>query len=186
MDRRVFAAIDISEEARRAATEYISRLRTMFPDSSARWERPEKLHITVKFAGSLDEGQLEIFTERVAEAAKSVDRFKIKIAGTGAFVKRRGPSVLWLRVEQIATVDEPMGKIARMLAGKDNTRPFHPHITIARIKDASEVTGLIDMHRALEFESAEFEVSEIVIYESKLLPSGSVYSKLNGFPFGRG
>ncbi len=181
MNRRVFAAIDISEDARRAANEYIARLRAEFPDGPARWERPEKLHITVKFAGSLDQEQFGIFTERVEAAARSVEAFQIKLSGTGAFLKSRGPIVLWLGVEQL-TDGDPIGRIAAELAHKG--RSFHPHVTIARIKDAKKAKGLIERHREREFESDAIEVKEIVTYESKLLPTGSSYSVLNRFPLG--
>jgi 2'-5' RNA ligase len=179
MNRRVFAAIDISEEARREATAFILGLRTEFPDAPVRWERSEKLHITVRFAGSLDEEQLGIFTQCVRAAAEAAQPFRMKLSGTGAFAKRRGPSVLWLGVEQIAGSDV-LGQVARMLDGKEN-RPFHPHVTIARIKDEKKAKELIERHRNERFESGEFEVNEIVIYESELRPTGSVYSKILSF-----
>ena len=182
MNRRVFAAIDISEDARRDAAEYIENLRKEFPDSSVRWERPEKLHITVKFAGTLNEEELEVFSERVKAAAGSLEPFRIKIAGTGAFVKRRGPSVLWLGVEQL-TYRDPIGRIASMLGHEG--RPFHPHITIARIKDSTKGSDLIEKHQSMVSLSEEFEVNEVVIYQSTLLPKGSVYSKLLTTPFNR-
>lgn len=178
MNRRVFVAIDISEEARRTVTEYVSRLRAEFTEVPARWERPEKLHLTVKFAGSLDEGQLAIFTDRVKASADSVTPFRIKIAGTGAFLKHRGPSVLWLGVEQVTNSDS-MVEIAKELGHQGGA--FHPHITIARIKDAKKAKELIERHRARSFESGAFEVNEMVIYESELLPSGSVYKIIRRF-----
>ena len=180
MKRRVFAAIDISDEARQAASAHIARLRTEFPEGPVRWERPEKMHITVKFAGSLDEEQQAIFTKKVDEAAGSAGPFRLKIAGTGAFIKRRGPSVLWLGVEQMSDTDM-LGRIAAMLDSEENRKPYHPHITIARIKDDRKVVYLIEKHRSSAFESKEFLVREIAIYESKLLGSGSLYSKLNSF-----
>ena len=177
--KRVFAAIDISETARQMATEYAAQLRNEFSNVTVRWDRPEKLHITVKFAGALDVKQFGIFTERVRSAAISIEPFRMKIDGTGAFIKRRGPSVLWLGVQQSSELDL-LGTLAAKLDGEEK-RTFHPHITIARVKDAKKAMDLIDMHRASGFESAEFEVIEIIIYESKLLPSGSVYSKLKAF-----
>jgi 2'-5' RNA ligase len=177
--KRVFAAIDISDAACRAVTERILRLRAEFPDAPARWERPEKLHVTVKFAGSLDEEQLSIFEERVKATAEAVQPFRMKLSGTGAFVKRRGPGVLWLGVEQMSG-SGVLGQVARMLDGEEK-RPFHPHITIARVRDARKAKWLIEKHRETKFESAAFEVNELVIYESKLLPTGSVYSEISSF-----
>ncbi len=178
--KRVFAAIDISAQARQAIEGYISVLRDEFRHVPVRWERSEKLHITAKFAGSLDEAELAAFTERMKSAAGSVDPFQLRIRGTGAFVKRRGPSVLWLGVSQLS-VGDPLGKIAAIL-GHDG-REFHPHVTIARVKDAKKAKALIERHRSTEFDSDVFEVNDLVIYESKLLPSGSVYSVIDKFPF---
>ena len=56
--KRVFSAIDIPEEARSAIGQYVNNLHNEFSDLPIRWEKLEKLHLTVKFAGSLDENEL--------------------------------------------------------------------------------------------------------------------------------
>ena len=182
MKRRVFAAIDIPDIARQAAVEHTSVLRAEFPYSKVRWERPEKLHITVKFAGPLDEAQLALFAERVNVAAQSAIPFRLAVTGTGAFIKRRGPTVLWLGIEQLPGDSDPLTNIAKLLAGESDARVFHPHITIARAKVPENVKDLIEKHRSCNFGPIDFEVKELVIYESVLSSSGSVYSKLAEFP----
>jgi 2'-5' RNA ligase len=177
--KRVFAAIDISNGARRALVEYVSGLQGEFPNLAVRWERPEKLHITVKFAGSLDEAQLAIFLERVKAASRATGPFRLKIAGTGAFIKRRGPSVLWLGIHQVS--GDPLGTLSRMLAGESDKRSFHPHITIARIRDVKKANELIEKHETALFDPVGFDVEELVIYESTLLPAGSVYTQIASF-----
>ena len=62
------------------------------------------------------------------------------------------------------------------------TRAFRPHITIGRVRDPDEATALADIHLGIKIEPVEFEVAEIVIYESKLQPTGSVYSRLASIP----
>ena len=175
--KRVFAAIDISEEVREAIRSYVSELRTGFAGVPIKWERPEKLHITVKFAGSLDEQQLNAFHEQIEGVAKLLAPFRLKIARTGAFVKRRGPSVLWLGTQVVSAMDDPFAVLAEL----SEKRPFRPHLTIARIKDKQEAQDLIQKHKTADYESPPFEVSELVIYESTLLPTGSVYTRLVGF-----
>jgi 2'-5' RNA ligase len=66
----------------------------------------------------------------------------------------------------------------------EKERPFKPHITIARIKEAKKAKVLIDRYLASHFEPVEFDVNELVIYESTLLPAGSVYAKIASFPLG--
>src|SRR5688572_18623241 len=129
--KRVFAAIDITEEVREEVRNYIEDLRAGFDGVPVKWEKPEKLHITVKFAGAVDEEQLKAFREQIQVVASSLTAFQMKIAVTGAFVKRRGPSVLWLGTEVISTGEDPFV----VLAGLSDKRPFRPHLTIARIKE---------------------------------------------------
>jgi 2'-5' RNA ligase len=178
--KRVFAAIDISEEAREEIRNYVADLHAGFDGVPVKWEKPEKLHITVKFAGAVDETQLEAFREQIQAVASSLTPFQMKIAATGAFVKRRGPSVLWLGTEVVSTGEDAFV----VLAGLTDKRPFRPHLTIARIKDPSMARDLIEKHKAAFFESVSFEVNELVIYESTLLPAGSVYTRLGNYPFG--
>jgi len=177
---RVFAAIDISEDVREEIRNYVAELRTGFEGVPVKWEKPEKLHITVKFAGLVDEEQLKAFREQIERVAKSLAPFQLKINRTGAFVKRRGPSVLWLGTEVISAADP-----YTTLGGLSEQRTFRPHLTIARIKDSKKAKVLIEKHKAWSFESTPFEVNELGIYESALLPTGSVYSRLAGLPLSR-
>lgn len=181
--KRVFAAIDISDEVRQSIGEYIADLRGDFEDTSVRWEKLEKLHLTVRFAGSLEDEKLEKFKLQVKTAAASIEPFRIAVTGSGAFVKRRGPSVLWLGIE---IVEGDIASFARLSSKlEDNEkRPLKPHITIARIKEAKKAKVLIERHRASNFEPVVFDVNELVIYESTLMPSGSVYSKIEIFNLG--
>jgi 2'-5' RNA ligase len=176
--KRIFAAVDISEEARIRVAEYVRELRAEFADLRVRWERPEKLHITVHFAGDLDDGELAAFETRVAAAAAATSPFTVTIAGTGAFTKRRSrANVLWLGLES-------HGGLERLAAGLDQgSSRFNAHLTIARLKDAKACRGLIDKHLAGEFLSIEFGAAEIVVYESNLMPTGSVYTIISKHPF---
>jgi 2'-5' RNA ligase len=178
--KRVFAAIDISEEVREEVRNYIEDLRSGFDGVPVKWEKPEKLHITVKFAGSVDEYQLNTFREQIRVLARSLEPFQIRFSGTGAFAKRRGPSVLWLGTAIVEASGDPFEVLGRL----SEKRPFRPHLTIARIKDPKKAADLIRKHKSSEFESPQYEVSEIVLYESALLPTGSVYTRLARFSFG--
>jgi len=177
--KRVFAAIDISEEVREDVSNYINSLRLQFAAVPVKWEKPEKLHITVRFAGSVDEGEFGAFSKQIRDVAKTLAPFQMKIANTGAFVKRRGPSVLGLGTQLVDAQIDPFTSLAKL---HESSRPFRPHLTIARIRDPRRAKDLIEKHKVSEFESTPFEVGELVTYESTLQPTGSVYTKLASFP----
>jgi 2'-5' RNA ligase len=183
--KRIFAAIDISEQARERVAAYQRSLRQEFQEIPIRWEKPEKLHITVKFVGSIDDSELEEFTSCVAHAASEIPPFLITVAETGAFVRRssRG-NVLWLGLRSESSSGETE-MIEKLAANIDTgiSRKLTPHLTIARLKDARKARELIQNHLNTEFEPVNFKADEITIYESTLMPTGSVYKAVSRHEF---
>ncbi len=184
--KRIFVAIDIPDEARMRVASYMKTLKQEFADLRVRWEKSEKLHVTVKFAGNLDESDLASLVARASTEAAKTDPFTITISGTGAFTKRSSrANVLWLGLESYS----PNGAlnliegIAARLSSDDAERKFKPHLTIARLKDPKISRELIIRHLESKFEPVEFGATELVVYESKLLPTGSVYSMISRHPF---
>ena len=182
--RRIFVAIDISEDVRRAINEHVSQLRLAFADAPVKWERAEKFHLTMKFFGNTDERQLERINDLVASAAESTAPFKLMVSGPGSF-RRRDSAVLWIGVEESSGQVGKLAQIAKILeANSPESRKFHPHITVARIKNPARARELIDSHGSAPIQSREFFVDHLTIYESKLLPTGSLYSVVSKHRFG--
>lgn len=183
--RRIFVAIDISEDVRGRVAAYISRLRVGFAKVPVKWEPPEKLHLTMRFIGNVDNAGLEEVSSQVETAASFMRPFHIRISGTGAF-ENRGRSVLWLGAEAIDAEknQDPIQRIAALL-GLDGVakRRFTPHLTIARIKNSDQALELINVHRGQTLDAGTYEVNALAIYVSRLLPTGSVYSIISKYPF---
>lgn len=60
-------------------------------------------------------------------------------------------------------------------------RRFHPHLTLARIRQAENARELGKRFLQTHIEPLSFDVREIVLYESELGPGGSVYKVVKRF-----
>ena len=178
--KRIFAAVDISDEARRKVASYIETLRNEFRNVRVGWDKPEKLHLTLKFLGDTDDGQLRELEKIVREISAKITNFKLQIAETGVFPNVRNPRVLWIDVKDeagsLAKINARLESECEKIGFKKEKRAFVPHLTIGRVREPNRAKDLARKHLENGFEPVEFEVSELVIYESKLRPTGSVYA----------
>jgi 2'-5' RNA ligase len=185
--KRIFVAIDISEAARRKASAHIETLRRRFPELRVGWEKPEKLHLTLKFLGDTGDEQLRNLTKAVEKAARQISNFKLRISGTGVFPNRRKARILWLGV---TSENESLRKLSEILESEceregfaPETRDFKAHLTIGRLREPEKSGNLAETHLQEKFEAVEFEVSEIAIYQSELSPQGSRYTIVSKHAF---
>lgn len=181
---RLFIAIDISDAVRSAMEVYVRALKEIRA-SAIRWERIEKLHLTLKFLGDTDAGKIPAIVSALARTAKAHEAFDLIIERTGVFPTPQKARVLWIGVRPNETLSKLHGDIETQLVPlkvAKETRRFDPHLTIARIRDSRQARPAIDMHASNEFGAMKCRVSDLKLYESKLLPGGSVYSVLKRFP----
>lgn len=188
MKKRIFTAIDISEQARQKVSDYIENLRREFPDVRVGWERAEKLHLTLKFLGDCDERQIKGLEVALLNSVKlfvetgSERNIKIEILDTGVFPSTRNPRILWLGLRdekrQLSKLNQILETECEKIGFEKEKRSFKPHLTIARLREPHKAEKLAAKHLANKFEPVAFAVSEVAIYESKLLPTGSIYRKM--------
>jgi RNA 2',3'-cyclic 3'-phosphodiesterase len=181
---RLFVALDLSESVRAAISAFCEKLRRALP--TARWVRPEGIHVTLKFIGEVSEDRASPIRSAL-EKIQSPAPVEMAFRGTGFFPNERRPRVFWAGIEaspNLAQITagieaqlEPLG-IAR------ETREFRPHLTLARFDD---LRGIDALHAALcESPAQEFgavKTSEMYLYESKLGRGGAQYTRVATFHF---
>lgn len=180
MMKRIFAAIDISDEARRDISGYIETLREQFPNVRVGWENPEKIHLTLKFFGDVDDVQLHNLIEAVEKTAGEISPFKLQISDTGVFPSVRKRRILWLGVkdetESLGRLNEIFERECEQIGFPREKRIFKPHLTIARLREPQKSGELARIHRANEFAAIDFTVGELIVYQSELRAQGSRYT----------
>jgi RNA 2',3'-cyclic 3'-phosphodiesterase len=144
--------------------------------------RSEGMHVTLKFLGDVEEESVDEIIGLLKKSVKSIPPFDVKVAGTGAFPNLRNPRVFWVGLEDDGSLGRIAGSVDESLSTMGfarESRPFTPHITIARIRSASGVeraTGILG-----EFENTQFGtflVGDIRLKKSTLTPTGSIYEDL--------
>jgi 2'-5' RNA ligase len=169
-------------------------MRVLAPD--VRWVRPESLHITLKFIGEQSEdGAVKI--QQALESVKAT-KFDVNIRGFGFFPNPRAPRVFWIGVDGGPTLTSLAAVVDADLASLGITKEEHeynPHLTLARGGKGSGSPSMqkndapnrsfqrlqekLAARPAPEF--GTMTASELFLYQSKLGPGGSKYTKLATF-----
>lgn len=179
---RLFCAIELSDEIRSRAAEHIAQLRQSLPDVRASWERAEKLHITMKFFGDVEESRLPALSLALERATNNIAAFTLNIADAGAFPPHGNARVLWLGIkdlsDNLSRLQQSLESECETAGFKREQRSFHPHITIARLRTPAGARTLADLHKELGFPAMELTVNKIVLMRSELGSGGSRYTPL--------
>jgi len=172
---RLFVAVEIPKEGKLM----ISELQTSMP-SGLRPVKPESMHITLKFIGEKPEENLKQIISSLEQI--SHPQFAISLSGVGAFPSPSRPNVLWVgcQSEPLATLAQSVDASLFAAGVQKDSRPFSPHLTIARANGHVDLREFVQMHKG--FSAGEFQADSFHLFKSTLLPTGALHSKLATFP----
>jgi len=193
---RAFLAVELSQELQaELATVQQDLKRRIEPemkrDTRISWAKPASIHLTIKFLGDMDEQVIDPMLVAVEQTVGSQRPVNVPLERLGAFPRPQSPRVLWVgpsenweRGGEATRIAEIHGAIEQACEGLSflrETRPFIPHLTLARIKVgerhvgvALAQSGVLDLPLSL----GSLAVASVVLMKSELKPTGSVYTKL--------
>lgn len=181
---RLFIAIELSQLIHDELSALLSDLKK-FGWKSAKWVRPESIHLTLKFLGDTDPSKVESLKSILAEVCNHARPFTILVKGTGVFPSRDHPRVLWTGVtpsDELGRLHNVVEDAMSRLGYKKEERLFSPHLTLARIPSIGEETAMeTTLERLFEFKNHEFGsviVRRITLFQSTLASGGSIYTPL--------
>jgi RNA 2',3'-cyclic 3'-phosphodiesterase len=182
MKKRVFVGIEISDEAKEKTSKFIENLRKEFSQIRVGWEKKEKLHLTLKFLGEIEENELLKLTEAVEKTSRKMKSFSLRLEDAGVFPNSKKAKVLWIDLKDkegsLIELNGILEEECEKRGFKRESRTFKPHLTIARMREPEKSLELVEKYLRKKFEPVEFEVSEIIIFQSVLQSTGSIYSKI--------
>ena len=186
---RVFIAIELPRNVRARLAEHIKALRDSIPDARARWSREDNLHLTLKFLGDIPVTNVEQLSTAASLAAAKIEPFEIFVEDCGAFPLRGQPRVLWIGI------DDPSGKLSELNHALEDEcanagfarepRAFHPHLTIARIRQPRGSRQLAAVHKELGFNREVVSVLEVSVIRSELRSEGARHTVISRHELGQ-
>jgi 2'-5' RNA ligase len=179
---RLFVGIDLPSSVTASISDLIRRLK---PAAAIRWSPAENLHITTKFIGEWDRARLEEL-KRALAAVPCPAPFVIEVRGLGWFPNPHHPRVFWAAIHAggaLAELARATDETVAALGVPRETRPYSPHLTLARVNEGVSLVALRQAVAALESaDFGSFRVSEYHLYRSEPGLGGSVYTRLATFP----
>lgn len=193
---RAFLAVELTDDLRRSVLLVQQEVRRRIEgagrqDSRITWVRPAALHLTVKFLGEMDIQIVQPLHAVLQQALGGRRALSVPLEQVGGFPRVQSPRVLWVGpgegwersegcVEAIAwqrSVDEA----CRQFGFPPETKPFSPHLTIARIKEGERQVGQAlarsgFLDRPLEM--GHLALNGLSFIKSELRPEGPLYTKL--------
>jgi 2'-5' RNA ligase len=168
---RVFLAVPLPPEIRFVLAEIVSGL-----PIPGRVAPPENWHITLRFLDTVDRVTYERFLAALDQVGETA--FPAALDGFGAFPNPRKANVFWAAVgqgsEQMAMLNEEAEEAALAAGLSPEERPFHPHLTLSRIRPPTDVRPLLGEELTLSW-----RCERLVVYRSHPGRGGTHYEPLD-------
>ncbi len=185
---RVFLAVELSSTVR----DRIAALQDEWKPriQSARWVRPENLHLTLRFLGEVEPSVVAALAETLPQSVRGCQPFSFSLRGGGCFPNAKRPRVVWVGVDPVPDELYRLQRAAEDTVHQQGFGPegrgFEPHLTIARFKtQKTPEKSVAPVMKALEGRDfGETRVSEFVLFESRLSPRGASYHAVERFRLG--
>ena len=177
---RLFIALKIPGEIRKEIINF--RNKAWANNSSLKWEPEDKIHLTLKFLGDVEES----LTNQIAGLIQFVSdysSFECRLTRFGFFYKNNEPKILWIGLNinnKIFEIVERLNKELEKFAIPAERKKFNPHITVKRLK-GDEGKEFINRFEKFKLPEVEFKASEIALIKSELLPAGSKYTEIKNY-----
>jgi RNA 2',3'-cyclic 3'-phosphodiesterase len=143
---------------------------------AVRWTPQDQIHLTLQFLGNIAAGEVEELKPRLAPLPTSL---RLRAQGIGAFPSVRNPRVIWVGlagdIDELKNLQSAVEKATE----RKEERPFHPHLTIGRVREGQRSRANLDPWKDTPF--GEWEIHELLLMQSKLSPKGATHSVLARF-----
>jgi RNA 2',3'-cyclic 3'-phosphodiesterase len=181
---RLFVAIEPPASALAELLAAVDPLRLRAPE--LRWTGTQSWHLTLAFLGEVSEPSVPELSIRLERAAHRHPPQRLAIAGGGAFPSVRRAQVLWAG---FSADDRALAALAASVAAgarragvppPDEKRKYRPHLTLARCREAADVSGLTQ--ELSGFSGSPWVANSIHLVRSYLTGGAPRYEDVGAWP----
>jgi 2'-5' RNA ligase len=159
---RLFVGLELPQPVR----QMLSFMQGGIP--GARWTEEGNHHLTLAFIGEVEEPVAEDIDAVLADI--HAPAFDLIVAGVGQFDRNGQTKVVWAGVRANPALEHLQDKVHAALLQRRlpvETRKFHPHITLARLKaQAGQERVLHYLTDHALFAAPQFRVEHFTLFES--------------------
>ena len=179
---RTFIALPLNEKLRQSLSALQSELKTV--STGIRWVTPQNIHLTLLFLGDISEDMVIPLSKTLDMVGNDNAPYAIDVSGIGFFGKARSPRVIWAglhgELHHITVMQEQIVAAVQAVGCQYDKKPFKPHLTIGRVRSASQVKDLvaaIDSKKNIPLGTLDIQC--VLLMKSDLTPQGPVHSVLH-------
>lgn len=178
---RLFLSLEIPREICEAVLAEGKKVFT--EDDTNRWEDLNKIHLTLKFIGDVPKKMVNGINNSI-QFIENYASIKCSLTTFGFFPDQIEPRILWAGLKPDNSIFTLLNEINNELSKKFSIpvewKKFKPHLTLLRIKtklDQRTIGKII----AKELPQLQFIANKVILFQSLLQPSGSVYKEINNY-----
>lgn len=187
---RLFVAIPIPTEVKDSLRAAQTKLKTVLPQGSTAWTKPDNMHLTLRFLGDVVGESVPEISRRLCESMYGFGALELICERLGCFPHPRFPRVVWAWVhdepgERLAELHRQINDAVAGFAEQPAEAPFVGHITLARpklIKRAGAEKLFRHLDEAVATRYGTWRAAAVSLIRSELSASGSRYTTLDVFP----
>jgi RNA 2',3'-cyclic 3'-phosphodiesterase len=179
-----FFAVRIPENTKLIMKDHMEKIKERVPFS--RWVHYMDLHITLAFLGSASPDKLAEATKNVKAALIDEPALTLNINKLGFFGSVDSPRVFWADSEEsheLKTIRQKVFSACEKAGFQLETRPFRPHITLARKWSGAHPfdKDMLDLWNELQPNPLLFLAGDVVLYQTHLNKTPK-YEAINIYP----
>jgi 2'-5' RNA ligase len=191
MRLRLFVGVTAPERWQTAISDWRRKVQSRFSDDFGRWTSESNLHLTLRFFGSVEEDQVVAIAKHLQQVASTSKPFSLAAAPLGCFPNASRPRIFWLGLlgatDALVELESQIRTATAEFGQPPEDRPFHPHLTLARLKqptrqDRDHLAELI--RKPTPIEVPDWQIRELELIRSQPGPQGSTYTTLATIPLG--